>query len=58
MKFEIFRDKKGQFRFRCVADNGEIVMSSEAYTEKGNAKKRVDALNTLFKEALPIIEVE
>lgn len=33
-KFEVFRDKSGEFRFRLKARNGEIVGVSEGYREK------------------------
>lgn len=36
-KFVIFRDKAGFYRWRLVAENGEIVAASEAYTTKYNA---------------------
>lgn len=34
---EIFLDRKGQFRFRVKARNGEIICQSEAYTTKAKA---------------------
>ena len=37
-RFVINRDRAGQYRWRLVAKNGEIVAISEAYTEKYNAK--------------------
>lgn len=33
-KFQVFRDKMGQFRFRLRARNGEIIGVSEGYAEK------------------------
>lgn len=30
-KFEIYADKKGEFRFRLKAKNGQIIASSEGY---------------------------
>lgn len=36
-KFEIFKDKKGEYRFRLVAGNGEIVLASEGYKSKASA---------------------
>lgn len=30
-KLEIFKDKKGEFRFRLKAANGEIILASEGY---------------------------
>ena len=31
MRFEIFKDKQRQFRFRLVAKNGRIIAQSEGY---------------------------
>ena len=33
-KFEIYLDKKGEFRFRLKARNGEPIAASEGYTAK------------------------
>ena len=35
-KFEIFKDRIGQFRFCLKAGNGEIILVSEGYTSKQN----------------------
>jgi len=33
-KFIIFKDTSGQYRFRLVAPNGEIIAASEGYSTK------------------------
>jgi len=33
-KFIIFKDTSGQYRFRLVAPNGEIITASEGYSTK------------------------
>ena len=39
MKFEIYADASGQYRWRLVAANNQIVASSgESFASKGNAK--------------------
>ena len=38
-KFEIYKDKKGEFRFRLKTSNGQIILASEGY------KRRMSALN-------------
>lgn len=38
VKFQIYRDVAGQYRWRLVAANGEIVAVSEAYTIKYSAE--------------------
>lgn len=42
MKAEVFKDKKGEFRFRLVARNGKILVQSEGYKEKRNALKTLN----------------
>lgn len=37
-KFEIFKDKRGEFRFRLRAGNGETVLASEGYKDRGGAR--------------------
>jgi uncharacterized protein YegP (UPF0339 family) len=43
-KIEVFADAAGQWRWRLVAANGEIVASSEAYTTKASAVEGSRAL--------------
>ncbi|MGD8865397.1 MAG: DUF1508 domain-containing protein, partial [Anaerolineales bacterium] len=33
-KFEIYKDKKGQFRWRLLANNNQIIASGEGYSSK------------------------
>ena len=33
-KFEIKKDKKGEFRYNLKAANGQVILSSEAYSSK------------------------
>ncbi len=40
-KFEIYKDKKGEFRFRLKAGNGEIVLASEGYSSKTGCKNGI-----------------
>ena len=42
--FEIYKDKKGEFRFRLKSRNGEIVASGESYPTKALAKKGIAAV--------------
>jgi uncharacterized protein len=44
MKFTIYKDKAGQFRFRIVALNGNILASSEGYVAKASAKNAIDRI--------------
>ena len=44
-KFQIFKDTKGEFRFRLYAKNGEIILrSSEGYTTKQNCQNGIVAV--------------
>lgn len=36
-RVEVFEDKAGEWRFRRLAENGEIVLTSEGYTRKADA---------------------
>ena len=36
-KFEVFKDKSNQWRFRLKARNGKIIASSEGYIKKQSA---------------------
>jgi uncharacterized protein len=43
-KFELFEDKTGQYRFRLLAGNGEIIAVSEAYATKSGAKNGIESV--------------
>lgn len=45
-KFEIKKDKSGQFRFNLKANNGQVILSSEAYTTKGACENGIDSVRT------------
>ena len=54
-KFEIFKDKSGDFRWRLVHSNGQIIASSgEGYKAKANAVGGIDSV----KENAPSATVE
>ena len=41
-KFHIYRDKKGEFRWRLIAQNGNMIANGgEGYTTKTNFKKGI-----------------
>ncbi|WP_435318084.1 HVO_2922 family protein [Haloarchaeobius sp. TZWSO28] len=43
--FELFTDKKGEFRWRLRHDNGNIIATGgESYTTKANAKKNIESV--------------
>ena len=43
-KWEIYADKKGEYRFRLKAMNGEIILASEGYTTKTSAKNVIETV--------------
>jgi uncharacterized protein YegP (UPF0339 family) len=42
--FELYKDRKGEFRFRLKSRNGEIVATGESYPTKAGAKKGIAAV--------------
>ena len=56
-KYEVYADKKGQFRFRLKAKNGQIIATSEAYKELksclngiASVKKNAPESKVVFEE--------
>lgn len=47
-KFEIYRDKAGEFRFRFKASNGQTMFASEGYESKASV---VAAIQSIQKNA-------
>lgn len=43
-KFEIYKDRSGQYRFRLKAGNGEVVAQGEAYPRKQGALRGAEAV--------------
>jgi uncharacterized protein YegP (UPF0339 family) len=43
-KFEISTDKQGKYRFHLKAPNGQIMLSSQGYTEKHSAKETIESI--------------
>ena len=43
-KFEIYKDKAGEFRFRLKARNGEIILASEGYARKDGCLNGIDSV--------------
>lgn len=47
MRFEIYGDEGGGYRWRLVADNGETVAdSAESYDSPSNARRAVDTVQS------------
>ena len=52
-KFELYTDKKGEFRWRLVASNGQSIASGEGYKSKDSAKAGIESV----KKNAPTAEI-
>jgi uncharacterized protein YegP (UPF0339 family) len=43
-KFEVYKDKAGEFRFRFKASNGENMFGSEGYAQKASALNAIESI--------------
>ncbi|WP_035201261.1 YegP family protein [Agrobacterium tumefaciens] len=43
-KFEVYKDKAGEFRFRFRASNGEVMFGSEGYKAKASALSAIESI--------------
>jgi len=43
-KFKINKDKRGEYRFKLNAPNGETIAVSEGYKTKSSAKKGIESV--------------
>lgn len=55
-KFEIYKDKAGEFRVRFKY-NAEIIFSTEGYASKSGAKSAVESIKKYVGDA-EIVELE
>lgn len=44
MKFELYKSESGKFYFRLKASNGQVILSSQGYTTKANAKNGIQSV--------------
>ena len=56
-KFEVYKDKAGEFRFRLKAKNGEIIAVSEGYKAKASCIKGIESVKKNAPEA-PVVKAE
>lgn len=50
-RFEIFKDKQNQWRFRLRAENGEIICQSEGYKTRQGALKGIASIRSCALKA-------
>ena len=43
-KFEIYTDKRGEFRFRLKANNGQSILASEGYKAKTSCTNGIESV--------------
>lgn len=55
--FEIFEDEAGEFRWRLKATNGEIVATSEGYTERSSAHRSAEKLDEWASADAEIVDL-
>ena len=54
-KFEVYKDKKGEFRFRLKAKNGQIIATGEGYSKADACLKGIESVRKNAKE-IKIVE--
>ncbi|MDG3004471.1 YegP family protein [Paludisphaera mucosa] len=58
MKFVLYRDKRGEYRWRLVASNGKIIAtSSEGYKDKRDCQAMIDAIRKNGSATMVVDEV-
>lgn len=61
-RFVVYKDKKGQFRWRLQAKNGRILAQGESHTRKTSAERSVYAVRAavadiIWRDSKPIKEI-
>ena len=56
-KFEVYKDKAGEFRFRLKARTGEIIAVGEGYKAKASCLTGIDSIRRNAPEA-PVVKEE
>ena len=54
-KFEVYLDKKGEYRFRLKAKNGQVIATGEGYKAKPGCLKGIESAKKNAGEA-PVVE--
>ena len=56
-KYELYKDKAGEFRFRLKASNGELIAVREGYKSKASAKNGMASIGR-NAPAAPVVVVD
>jgi uncharacterized protein YegP (UPF0339 family) len=43
-KFEIYKDRKGEFRWKLLADNNQVIAVGEGYKSKASCKNGIESV--------------
>ena len=55
-KFEVYTDKRGEFRFRLKAANGQIIATGEAYKAKASCLNGIASIRKNAPDADVVVE--
>ncbi len=55
-KFEIYKDKAGEFRFRLKATNGQIIATGEGYKAMAGCKRGIASIQKNAVDAKIVVE--
>ena len=55
-KFEVYKDKSGEFRFRLKARNGEIIATGESYKANASCLNGIDSIRRNAPDSPVIVE--
>lgn len=53
-KFEVFKDHRGEFRFRLKANNGQIIATGEGYKTKAGVVNGIESI----KKNAPVASID
>ncbi|HOI76917.1 MAG TPA: YegP family protein [Methanofastidiosum sp.] len=56
-KFEVYKDKAGEYRFRLKAGNGQVIAVSEGYKSKTSCMNGIESIKKNAPTAA-IVEIE
>jgi len=56
-KFEVYKDARGEFRFRLKASNGQVIATGEGYKTKASCMNGIESIKKNAPEA-KVVEVE
>ena len=56
-KFEVYKDKKGDYRFRLKAANGQVIATGEGYSSKDGCMNGIESVKK-NASAAEVVEVE